>query len=201
MISEPEIPHILTYTEGDTGVPVSPVLDLSIKESNDWNIKYANLRVKSMEITVSDGYVKGEDVLMLPEVPGFESSWDVEEGVLTISSIPGFDFTENTADDYEDAQVEHVDVSEVLESVDATARVAQFQEALRQVQFVSSTAGSVGRQMSLSAQELLTSDTIATITVARVVNTPDPPVLIVSAAPLSYTEKAPLEAVDANIEV
>ena len=191
----------MTYTEGDTGVPVSPLLDLSIKETNNWNVKHANLRVKSMQISVSGGYVEGEDVLTLPEVPGFESTWDAEQGVLTISAVPGFDFTENTADDYEDAQVEQVDVSEVLESTAATARIVQFEEALRQVKFASSTAGSFSRQMSLSVAELLTADTIATISVAQVINTPDPPEILVSAAPLSYTEKAPLTPVDADMEV
>ena len=202
LVSEPKIPHIITYTEGTEAREISPLLDLNVKEDYGWNDKYPNLRLKSMSISVSEGFVLGEDVLKFPEVPGFEGTWDAEQGVLTVAAVPGFDFTENTAEDYEDAQVETVDISEVLVSVEATATLEQFQEALRVVRFETSSAGStLSRQMSLSANELLTSDTIATITMASLVNTPDPPIVIPSSSVLAYTEKAPLTPVDVNVEV
>ena len=201
LISEPEIPHIMTYTEGANAQAISPWLDLNVKEDNEWNVKYPSLRVTSMSISVDDGYIKGEDVLKLPEVPGFESTWDEERGVLTVSAIPGFAFTDDTMDDYEDGQVELVDVTEVINTVEASAKLVDFQEVLRLVQFETTSGGILSRQMSLSANELLTSDTIATITMASLINTPDPPVVIPSPDVLVYREKAPLTPLDSNVEV
>ena len=180
---------------------ISPLVDLSVKADNAWDQTYPNLRVKSMSIAVTDGYIQGEDTLSLPEVPGFSSEWDADQGILTVSAVPGYDFTENTADDYVADSVELVDVSEVLNTVEATARITQFQEALRLVKFESGSGGSISRQMTLSAQELLTADEIATISVARIINTPDPPEILPSPLPLIYTEKAPYTPVDASVQV
>ena len=201
LISEPEIPHIMTYTEGANAQAISPWVDLNVKKDNEWNVKYPALRVKSMSISVDEGYIIGEDILKLPEVPGFESTWDEELGVLTVAAIPGFDFTEDTMADYEDGQVELVDVTEVIDAVEASARLADFQEVLRMVQFETTSGGSLSRQMSLSANELFTSDTIATITMASLINTPDPPEVILSPDALVYREKAPLTPLDSNVEV
>ena len=202
LISEPEIPHIMTYTEGANAQAISPWVDLNVKEENEWNVKYPGLRVRSMSISVDEGYIIGEDILKLPdEVPGFESTWDEELGVLTVAAIPGFDFTEDTMADYEDGQVELVDVTEVIDAVEASARLADFQEVLRMVQFETTSGGSLSRQMSLSANELFTSDTIATITMASLINTPDPPEVIPSPDALVYREKAPLTPLDSNVEV
>ena len=201
LISEPEIPHVVECTEGEDAVGISPLLDLAVKQDNGWDDTYPNLRVKSMSIAVTEGYVEGEDQLTLPEVPGFSSNWDAQQGILTVSAIPGYDFTENTADDYVADSVELVDVSEVLNKFEATARIEQFQEALRLVRFESETGGSISRTMTLSAQELLTADIIATISVAQVINTPDPPDIIPSPFPLIYTEKEPFVPVDAAVQV
>ena len=203
LISEPEVPHIMTYTEGTVAQEISPWVDLIVKEDNQWNVKYPSLRVRSMSIAVDEGYIKGADVLKLPLVPdGFESAWDEEHGVLTVSAIPGFEFTEDTMDDYEDGQVEMVDVTEVINAAEASAKLTDFQEVLRMVQFETTSGGSLSRTMSLSADELLTSDsTIATITVASLINTPDPPEVISSREALVYREKAPLTPLDSNVEV
>ena len=201
LISEPEIPHIMTYTEGANAQAISPWLDLKVKEDNEWNVKYPSLRVRSMSISVDEGYIKGEDILKLPEVPGFESAWDEEHGVLTVSAIPGFEFTEDTMADYEDGQVELVDVTEVINTVEASAKLTDFREVLRMVQFETTSGGTLSRKMSLSANELLTSDSIATITMATLINTPDPPEVIPSPDALVYKEKAPLTPLDSNVEV
>ena len=201
LIAEPEIPHIMTYTEGANAQAISPWLGLNVKEDNEWNVKYPSLRVRSMSISVDEGYIKGEDILKLPEVPGFESAWDEEHGVLTVSAIPGFAFTDDTMEDYEDGQVDLVDVTQLINTVEASAKLTDFQEVLRLVQFETTSGGILSRQMSLSANELLTSDTVATITMASLINTPDPPVVIPSPDALVYREKVPLTPLDSNVEV
>ena len=196
-----DIPHSLLYTEDTEPVPVCPEIRLAIKEEFDWSLRYPNLRVKSMNVTVVEGYEPGADLLSLPAVDGFTSRWLEDAGVLTISAIPGFDFTDNTLEDYDDLSVEFVDVSEVLAKEEATATLDTFISALHMLEFSSTVAGTQDRVMELSVMELLTSSVIAKITWARVINTPDPPEVHPTPVPAIYKEKAPLTAVDPEVQV
>ena len=196
-----DVPHSLVYTEDSDALPVSPEIDLAIKEDHDWHLRYPNLRVRSMNVTVVEGYEPGKDLLSLPETDGFTTEWLEREGVLIISAIPGFDFTDNTLEDYGDSAVELVDVSEVLEKGEATAALKQFVPALRRVAFSSTTAGSQDRVMELSVMELLTAAVIAKISWTRVLNSPDPPEVHPTPVPATYFEKAPSTVVDPEVQV
>lgn len=195
-----DVPNAIIYSEESSAVQLSPNLELSVKKVNQWDVKYPNLRIRSLNITVAAGYEQSNDKLVLDDIPGFASTWHEDTGILTITAVPGHDFTDNTVYDYEDNAVELVDISEVLDSVDATATLRDFNRVVQLVKFQSSTVGSANRVFELSVNELLTADVIAKISWATVINTPDPPIVASSPGPFMYVEKAPLTAVDPAVE-
>ena len=160
-----EVPlSTVIYKEGDPPMPVLPGLDLKIKQRYSWRETYDSLRISHMNISLSDVVHHplglGSDALSLPSIPGFSSQWLPSDGILMVSAIPGFLFTENTADDYEDGVTETVSVNQFIDSVDATATLAAFSSALRDLRFESSgPAGS--RTLQLSVQELLTMEVVS----------------------------------------
>lgn len=95
LVSQPE-PSYVSYLEDSPRVPLIPGIELSVKSINSWDEKFPNLRIRSVDLSIVEGYVPGDDLLTMLEVPGFEASWDEEGGVLTVSAVPGFDFTDNT---------------------------------------------------------------------------------------------------------
>lgn len=196
-----EVPNTVIYQEDTGGVRIAPSIDLRVREENEWRQKYPNLRVRSMNVSLVQGFEPGQDQLSLPSVPGFSSSFDSELGILTIDAVPGYDFTEDTAEDYEEDEVERVNVAEVYSTVDATARLADFNAALRMVEFRTTTLGAADRSMELSVDELLTADVVATISWAQIINNPEPPEIYPSPFPGVVVEKAALTPVDPGIQV
>jgi hypothetical protein len=91
-----DVPHTVSYTEDAAAVEVSPGIQLEVKEDNGWHLTYPNLRIRSMNITIVEGYEQLKDHMLLPLMPGFDSEWLPELGILRIHAIPGFEFTENT---------------------------------------------------------------------------------------------------------
>lgn len=201
LVDRAGVPHSQTYVEDSDAVKVNPALELRVKQDNQWDIKYPRVRVKSVNVTITEGFEPGKDFLSMEEVPGLRSTFHKEEGVLTIAAVPGFDFTDSMDEDYGDAAVELVDVSEVLMSAGASAALQEFSKALRLVAFETSTSGSVDRVMELSVEELMTSDVVAKISWTRVVNSPDPPEVLLPPFPLIYFEKAPLTGVAPSAKV
>ena len=148
------------YKEDDAAILVLPELQLGIKPQHSWPDTYANLRASQMNISFADGFELGNDVLIFPDIPGFKSLWIASEGILMVTAVPGFEFTDNTADDYEDGVIEIVDVTQFIDSVSATATLGTFSNALRELRFKSSgPAGS--RTLQLEAQELVTRDVVS----------------------------------------
>lgn len=196
-----DVPHTVSYTEDAAAVAVSPGIQLEVKEDNQWHITYPNLRIRSMNITIVEGYEAGKDRMLLPSMPGFDSEWMPELGILRISAIPGFPFTENTEEDYGENAVELVDVSEVLGDVLATATLDDFNDALRRVQFETSVLGVADRVMELSVNELLSADVVARISWTQVTNSPDPPAIIPSPDRGFFVEKADYTPLDPAVRV
>ena len=197
-----DVPAVVTHTEDSEGVAISPLMDLNVKTDNSWDVRYPNLRIKAVNITIVEGYVEGSDVLeMAEEVPGFRHEWFEEDGVLRLEAIAGFDFTENTWEDYDEGHVEFVDVSEVLDKDEPTATLDQFSVALQKVLFSTDTLGKTARVMELSVDELLTSDVIARISWAKVANTPDPPLVIPTSTHGIVRERAGFSPVDLGVQV
>ena len=194
--------NVVTHTEDSDGVAISPLMDLNVKSDNSWDVRYPNLRVKGVNITIVEGYVEGSDVSeMAEEVPGFRHKWFEDGGVLRLEAIDGFDFTENTWEDYEEGHVEVVDVSEVLDKEEPTATLEQFSVALKKVIFSTDTLGKAARVMELSVDELLTSDVIARISWVTIANTPDPPLVIPTSTPGFVRERAGFWPVDSGVQV
>jgi hypothetical protein len=196
-----DIPHSNVVQEDAGAVRIHPTVDLAVKEANSWRQSYPNLRIRSMNVSMVEGYEPGSDLITLPDVPGFTSEFFPENGVLRISTVPGYDFTDNTAEDYNDDVVELVDVGEFIHSAQATATLANFNEVLRQVDFRTTTLGRSDRIMELSINELLTADTIARISFTQVVNDPDPPEVHPTDFDGVIIEKAAPSPLDADVEV
>ena len=163
-----EVPlSAVLYKEDDPPMPVLPGLELEIKQRYSWPEIYDNVRISHMNISLADADEQAIDELSLPSIPGFASQWLPSDGTLMVSAIPGFLFTENTADDYEDGAVEDVNVNQFIDSVEATATLGAFSSALRDLRFESS--GPAGfRTLQLSVQELLTMDVVSLIVEVQV---------------------------------
>ena len=198
-----DVPAVVTHTEDSEGVAINPLMDLNVKSDNSWDVRYPNLRIKAVNITIVEGYAEGSDVLEMAEevLPGFRHEWFEEGGVLRLEAIAGFEFTENTWEDYDEGHVDSVDVSEVLDKDVPTATLGQFSLALQRVLFSTDTLGKSVRVMELSVDELLTSDVIARISWAKVVNAPDPPLVISTSNPGIVRERAGFSPVDLGVQV
>ena len=196
--AEPAMPE---YVEGEPPMRIFPDLDLAVKKDNSWDETYPNLRVRSMNVTIVEGYLLGEDNMRIPEVDGFETTWVPSDGVLMVKAIPGYYFTENTEDDYDDGRVERVQVHQFVETAAATATLAGFEAALRQVEFQTESLGLEDRVIELKATELLSIDDVSRIAWVTVKNTPDPPQVLTSPSVGLKIEKAPLSALDHDVEV
>ena len=195
---EPSTPE---YVEGEPPIRIFPELELAVKKDNSWDKTYPNLRLRSMNVTIGDGYLPGEDNMGMPEVEGFETTWVPSDGVLMVKAIPGYDFTENTEDDYDDGRVELVQVQEFVATAEATATLRDFESALRQVEFQTESLGLEARVIELKASELLSIDDVSRIAFVTVKNTPDPPQVLTSPSVGLKIEKAPLSALDHDVEV
>ena len=198
---DPDIPTSVSVAEDVGSVNISPSIELEVKQDNQWHLTYPNLRVRSMNVSIAEGFEPGSDWLSMDPVPGFDATWHESDGVLTISAVPGFEFTDNTDDDYDDGTVELVDISEVLDTVAATSTLRDFNAALQAVTFGTSVVGSTDRIMELSVNELLTAAVVARISWARVLNSPDPPEIHPTPQPRLYREQTPLQAVDPEVQV
>ena len=194
-------PAMLEYVEGEPPMRIFPDLNLAVKKDNSWDETYPNLRVRSMNVTIVEGYLPGEDNMRIPEVDGFETTWVPSDGVLMVKAIPGYYFTENTEDDYDDGRVERVQVHHFVETAEATATLADFEAALRQVEFQTESLGLEDRVIELKATELLSIDDVSRIAWVTVKNTPDPPQVLPSPSVGLKIEKAPLSALDHDVEV
>ena len=163
-----EVPlSTVMYMEDDPPMPVLSQLELAIKQRYSWSETYANLRISHVNVSFADYVELGNDALSLPSIPGFASQWLPSDGILMVSATPGFQFTENTADDYEDDAIETVNVTQFIDSGEATATLGFFSSALRDLRFESSgPAGS--RTLQLSVQELLTMDFVSLIAEVQV---------------------------------
>jgi hypothetical protein len=181
---------------------VHPEAALAIVDDNGWPEAWPDLRVRGLNLTLIENYVFGADVLALSNpLDGFAATWHAEEGTLEVHAVLGVDWTEDVAEDYEDDQLNDVDISEVLERGDPAAAITAVGAVLRSVTFATSESGAGKRVLQLRAVELLTTSTVGNIVWIDVLNSLDPPRIIPSDSTAKFTEKAARAPLDQFVQV
>eukprot|EP00873_Tetraselmis_striata_P025523 jgi/Tetstr1/445787/TSEL_033434.t1 len=197
----PSGPRYVAYNEDGPPALIHPDASLEVVDVNGWPMAWPNLRIRSLNVTIVDGYMPGADVMGMASLQGFEAEWHAAEGCLEVRAVAGVGWTEDVADDYEDGQLDDMDITEVLDQGHPAAPINTASGVLRSITFASSEAGRAERVLQLRALELLTASMVANIVWVNVINSPDPPVIIPTPSIAEFVEKANSKPLDHMVQV
>eukprot|EP00951_Prasinocladus_malaysianus_P027693 scaffold249806_cov49-Prasinocladus_malaysianus.AAC.2 len=176
---------------------------IQVKSDHEWNDQYASIRMKSINVTISEGFVPGSDLMSLPYLDGFVAEWLEPQATLRVSLDQQAGKWEDASGYYDDDGVVDglVDISQVLANEELTASLDDFSSALQAVTFETFSSGSKNRVFELSVQELLSGGLVSKISLVTVINQPDPPMIDVTQVPGRFLEKAHPTSLDPGVKV